>query len=73
MKNPVQKEIDQIDNVERKEIQRRIDALGYPVNRIVQESWLTSLPNYLGGGKMHTGTMFVLKRTLNRLEAEQAS
>ncbi len=70
MKSTVQKEIDQIDNVKRNEIKARIKALGVSDNFIVMESQLTSLPNYLSGKKMHTGTMFVLERTLTRLEAE---
>jgi len=69
-KSKIQQEIDQIDKEERKEIKARIKALGVSVNQLVMESQLTSLPNYLNGGKIHTGTMFVLKRTLSRLEAD---
>jgi hypothetical protein len=73
MKSPVQQEIDQIDNDERNAIKVRIKALkdqGISLNQIVMGSQLTSLPNYLNGGKIHTGTMFVFNRYITRLEKQ---
>lgn len=72
MKSTIQKEIDGIDNEKRKEIKARIKKLDVAVNRIVMESQLTSIPAYLNGKKIHSGTLFVLERTLTRLEKEKA-
>jgi hypothetical protein len=71
MKSTVQKEIDQIDKDKRNEVKARIKALGVSVNYLVMESQLTSIPNYLSGKKIHSGTLFILERTLTRLEAEK--
>ncbi len=65
-------EIDKIDDKKRAEVQERIDKLGASINSIVLESHVTSLPAYLRGGKIQSGTLYILERTLTRMEKEKA-